>query len=61
MKTNRIASSNNISYQSNADALPSSEMLSRQIENLRIVLRRMKNNESSTLNRIINQKLKELQ
>lgn len=61
MKTNRIGMSNNISQQSRTKALPNSEMLSRQIENLRIVLRRMKNNESSTLNLLINQKLKELQ
>ena len=58
MKTNRIG--NNTGQQSSLKALPNSEMLSRQIENLRIVLRRMKNNESSTLNSLINQKLKEL-
>jgi hypothetical protein len=61
MKTNRIVTSHNISQQSSTKALPNSEMLSRQIENLRIVMRRMKNNKSSTLNSLINQKLKDLQ
>ncbi len=61
MKTNRIVTSNNISQQSSTKVLPNSEMLSRQIENLRIVMRRMKNNKSSTLNSLINQKLKDLQ
>lgn len=61
MKDNRMISSNNVGQHGNIKALPNSEMLSRQIENLRVVLRRMKANESSTLHALINQKLRELQ
>ncbi|MBK7894107.1 MAG: hypothetical protein WAS33_30950 [Candidatus Promineifilaceae bacterium] len=41
-------------------ALPNLQMLSYQIENLRVVLRRMKANESSSLDLLINQKLQAL-
>jgi hypothetical protein len=61
MKINRIVNSTNGSPQTEMKVLPDSEMLSRQIENLRVVLRRMKANESSSLDSIINQKLKELE
>ncbi len=61
MKTNRIMSSTNGSRQTGMKAIPNAEMLSRQIESLRVVIRRMKAYESSTLNSLITQKLKELQ
>ena len=41
--------------------VPNAEILSQQIENLRVVMRRMKASQSSTLNSLIAQKLKELQ
>lgn len=61
MKTNPISSSNGFKGQFTSKELPNPEMLSRQIESLRIVLRRMKANESSKLDSLINQKLKELE
>ncbi len=60
MKTNRMMNATNGSHQSGMKAVPNAEMLSRQIESLRVVMRRMKAYESSTLNSLINQKLKEL-
>ncbi len=60
MKTNRMMSATNGSHQSGIKAVPNPEMLSRQIESLRVVVRRMKAYESSTMNSLINQKLKEL-
>lgn len=41
-------------------AVPNAEMLSHQIESLRIVLRRMKNSPSNSLDALINKKLKEV-
>jgi hypothetical protein len=61
MKTNSISSSNGFKGQFDLKGLPNPEMLSRQIESLRVVLRRMKANESSKLDSLINQKLKELE
>ena len=61
MKTNRMMSATNGSHQNGMKAVPNAEMLSRQIESLRVVVRRMKAYESSTLNSLINKKLKELQ
>jgi len=61
MKTDPINSSNGYKGQFGFKDLPNTEALSRQIENLRVVLRRMKTNESSKLNSLINQKLKELE
>lgn len=60
MNTNRMMSTSNGSHQKNMKAIPNPEMLSRQIESLRVVVRRMKAYESSTLNSLITQKLKEL-
>lgn len=61
MKTNRMTNTSNGSHQIGMKAIPNAEMLSRQIESLRVVVRRMKAYESSTLNSLINQKLKEMQ
>lgn len=62
MKTNRMMFSTTGSQQSEVmKAVPNAEMLSRQIENLRVVVRRMKGYDSSTLNTLINQKLREVQ
>ncbi len=61
MKTNSINSSNGFKGPFDFKELPNPEMLSRQIESLRVVLRRMKANESSKLDTLINQKLKELE
>lgn len=61
MKTSPISSSNGFQGQFEFKNLPNPEMLSRQIESLRIVLRRMKANESAKLDSLINQKLKELE
>lgn len=60
MNTSRMGSANNINNRVGLKTEANSEMLSRQIENLRIVMRRMKTSESSKLNSIINQKLKEM-
>jgi hypothetical protein len=60
MKLERIINSNNKNPQPEMKALPNSEMLSQQIENLRVVLRRMKANDSSSLDTIIKQKLNTL-
>jgi hypothetical protein len=56
-----MSSANGFKGQLDLKELPNPEMLSRQIESLRIVLRRMKANESSKLDSLINQKLKELE
>jgi hypothetical protein len=61
MKANSMSSANGFKGQLDLKELPNPEMLSRQIESLRIVLRRMKANESSKLDSLINQKLKELE
>ncbi|MBK8900389.1 MAG: hypothetical protein IPM53_04335 [Anaerolineaceae bacterium] len=56
-----MTNTSNGSHQIGMKAIPNAEMLSRQIESLRVVVRRMKAYESSTLNSLINQKLKEMQ
>ena len=61
MKSNRIFATNNINHQIHMKKIPNSETVSRQIESLRIVLRRVKNNQSSKLDSFIDQKLKEAQ
>ena len=61
MKTTHMGSPNNFNEQSNSKPMSHSEILSNQIENLRVVLRRMKVNDSSKVDSLINQKLKELQ
>ena len=61
MKLTPISSSNGFKGQIGLKDAPNAEMLSRQIENLRVVLRRMKTNESSKLHSLINQKLKAMQ
>ncbi|VAW43122.1 hypothetical protein MNBD_CHLOROFLEXI01-1437 [hydrothermal vent metagenome] len=61
MKSPQTSTSGHFNHQINRQALPNVDMLSRQIENLRIVMRRMKTVESSSLDLLINQKLKELQ
>lgn len=58
MKSNRLVNPNNFSSQSSLKATPDSQMLSRQIENLRVVVRRMKTSDSAALDSLINQKLK---
>ena len=60
MKPSRISNINNFNGHIDLKASPNSEMLSRQIENLRMVMRRMKTNESAKLDSIIDQKLREL-
>ncbi len=61
MKTTPVISSNGFKGQVELKSVPNAEMLSRQIEGLRLVLRRMKANESAKLDSLISQKLKELQ
>ena len=61
MKTTPIIASNGFKGQVQLKSVPNAEMLSRQIEGLRLVLRRMKANESSGLDSLITKKLKELQ
>ena len=61
MKTTPIVATNGFKGQIELKNVPNAEMLSRQIEGLRLVLRRMKANESSNLDSLINQKLKEVQ
>lgn len=61
MKSSRLVSSNNFGKQVNLRATPNTEMLSRQIESLRIVMRRMKSSQSTALDSLISQKLKDLQ
>jgi len=61
MNTTPISSSNGFKGYFEAKELPNPEILSRQIESLRVVLRRMKTNESSKLDSLINQKLRELE
>lgn len=61
MKSSRTVTSNHFDNRSNRKTLTNVDMLSRQIESLRIVMRRMKTNQSSSLDLLINQKLKELQ
>lgn len=57
MKTNLTMHSNS---KTSGKTMPNSEAVSRQIENLRVVLRRMKASESSSRDSIISQKLKAL-
>ena len=61
MNTTPIRSSNGFKGRFEVKELPNPEILSRQIESLRVVLRRMKTNESSKLDSLINQKLSELE
>lgn len=61
MKSSRTVTSNHFDNRSNRKSLTNVDMLSRQIESLRIVMRRMKTNQSSSIDLLINQKLKELQ
>jgi len=61
MKTSHIGSPNNFNGQSNLKPVSHSEILANQIESLRVVLRRMKMNDSSKIDSLINQKLKELE
>jgi hypothetical protein len=60
MKPSQTASTNRFNNRSARSPFPNSDMLSRQIESLRIVLRRMKTTHSSSLDLLINQKLKEI-
>ena len=59
MKANYMMNATNGSRQNGMKVTPNAEMVSRQIENLRVVVRRMKASESSTLDSLINQKLKD--
>jgi hypothetical protein len=61
MKLNHFTASNHSNNQANKRASANVDMLSRQIESLRIVLRRVKTTQSSSLNLLIHQKLKEMQ
>jgi len=61
MKTTPIVSSNGFKGQIERKNMPNAEMLSRQIEGLRLVLRRMKANESSKIDSLITRKLQEVQ
>ena len=61
MKSNRIFSTNGFSNQSSPKAKPTPEMISRQIESLRVILRRVKNYDSTALDSLINQKLQDQQ
>ncbi|MCP4420861.1 MAG: hypothetical protein GY805_29985 [Chloroflexi bacterium] len=61
MKSSQTAKTNHFDNRSADKTLPNSEMMSRQIESLRLVLRRMKTAPSASLDLLISQKLKELQ
>ena len=61
MKSSHTISSNHFNDRSSRQIFTNVDMLSRQIESLRIVLRRMKATHSSSLDLLISQKLKELQ
>lgn len=54
MNTNRILKTNSDSVQKNLNT----QMITQQIESLREIMRRMKANESSSIESLINQKLK---
>ncbi len=61
IKSSRLFATNGSIQSVSPKATTNSEMLSRQIESLRVVLRRMKATQSSSVDSLIHQKLKELQ
>lgn len=61
MKTSAMGSSNNFKGQLKLQHTPKSEVLSRQIESLRVVLRRVQMSDSGKLDSLINQKLGKIQ
>ncbi|MCA9918640.1 MAG: hypothetical protein KC445_11850 [Anaerolineales bacterium] len=60
MEANQVGYTANNNPPQEMNALPNLEMLSHQIESLRVVLRRMRSNDSASLESLINQKLQAL-